>query len=199
MNKVEFIDQLKGALKQLPESEREKSILFYGEIIDDRLEEGEEEEAVVASLEDPLAIATTIIEEMPPVPKAIAKSKEGHSTLFWVLIIVGSPLWGSLAITAGALALSIYLLIFSLILVVWTVALACLVATPLALAICIFSFLQGSFWPGIWELGYGLVLGGFGVFFLYGAFIVSKKLIAVSKKYTKKVISLFKKEDAHAH
>ena len=47
MNKSEFLGELEKSLSELPEKDRSRSLDYYGEMIDDRTEEGlSEEEAV---------------------------------------------------------------------------------------------------------------------------------------------------------
>ena len=50
MNKQEFLDRLRKGLSGLPQAEREERLLFYSEMIDDRMEEGLTEEEAVAAL-----------------------------------------------------------------------------------------------------------------------------------------------------
>ncbi|SEG05405.1 Protein of unknown function [Eubacterium ruminantium] len=50
MNKQEFLEELYSKLHELSEEDKKKSIDYYSEIIDDRVEEGMSEEAAVDSL-----------------------------------------------------------------------------------------------------------------------------------------------------
>lgn len=50
MNKQEFLDGLRKGLSGLPQANIEERLTFYGEMLDDRIEEGlSEEEAVAAA------------------------------------------------------------------------------------------------------------------------------------------------------
>ena len=51
MNKQEFLDALRRALSGVPLEEIEERVGFYGEMIDDRIEEGLSEVAAVAVVE----------------------------------------------------------------------------------------------------------------------------------------------------
>lgn len=198
MNKAEFLEQLRKGLDKLPETEIEKSVMFYAEMIDDRIEEGQNEAEAVASLGDPATVAASIIEEMPAFPKAIAKSKTGSKALNWTLIIIGSPIWASLGLAALLVVFSVYLVIWSLIITIWALAIGFLLAFPLGIAIFLFQAFAGSFWFGVWELGAGLFLGGLGVFCLYGALKTSTLLIDASRRFGMKISSLFRKEQSYA-
>ena len=49
MNKKDFLDALNRRLATLSAQEREKSLLYFSEMIDDRIEEGMSEEEAVSS------------------------------------------------------------------------------------------------------------------------------------------------------
>ncbi len=51
MKKEEFLNELTGRLSELPPQEREKSLSYFSEMIDDRMEEGMKEEEAVGSME----------------------------------------------------------------------------------------------------------------------------------------------------
>ena len=63
LNKEEFLNDLKCKLNSLSEEEREKTLNYYNEIIDDRIENGISEEEAVAQMEDTKTIATKLIPE----------------------------------------------------------------------------------------------------------------------------------------
>lgn len=195
MDKNQFIGELKKSLAKLPESEIEKSIAFYLEIIDDRIEEGESEEQAIAAMGDPSVIARTIVEELPALPKVIIKSKTPSKVLNWILLILGSPIWFSLAFAGAAVLLSVYLTIWSLVVAVWIIAVSFLAGIPLGIFMYIWGLLNGQVWYGVWELGAGFVLSGIGVFCLNGAIKASGSLAEVSKRYIMKVRSWFKKKE----
>ena len=50
MNKREFLEQLKKELSGLPQSDIEDRLTFYGEVIDDRTEEGMTESEAVSGV-----------------------------------------------------------------------------------------------------------------------------------------------------
>ena len=65
MNKEEFLNRLREALKGLPAAETEKSALYYAEILDDRMEDGMSEVEAVASLGAPEEVAENLKLELP--------------------------------------------------------------------------------------------------------------------------------------
>ena len=65
MNKREFFAELRTKLSGAPQSDVEDRLIFYGEMIDDRIEEGMSEEEAVAAVGDIDAIVSDIISDIP--------------------------------------------------------------------------------------------------------------------------------------
>ena len=63
MSKKEFLESLGRLLKSLGKSEREKSLSYYNEIIDDYMEDGYTEQQAVEQIGNPGLIAQEILEE----------------------------------------------------------------------------------------------------------------------------------------
>lgn len=63
MNKREFLKALEKRLKNLPKKEIQKSLAFYSEIIDDRMEEGDSEAEAVKNLGTPDEVAREILSD----------------------------------------------------------------------------------------------------------------------------------------
>ncbi len=109
MTKEMFESCLRSCLadRRLPKAEIDRSIEFYLEMIDDRMEDGMEEEAAVGALESPELLAEQILSEQAW--HTVLRSKMKHvyekskaparKVLFWVL----SPLWISLLLAVGVL------------------------------------------------------------------------------------------------
>ncbi len=65
MTKEEFAAQLRHRLEHMPEAETDKSVEFYLELIDDRMEEGADEAEAVAALGSLDEITANIVAELP--------------------------------------------------------------------------------------------------------------------------------------
>ena len=63
MRKQEFLDELAHNLSLLPPEERLRWLRFYEEIIDDGLEDGLDEDEIIASFGNPLIVASRIWDE----------------------------------------------------------------------------------------------------------------------------------------
>ena len=109
MNKEQFLLDLASALAGLPEEDIEKSLEYYSEMIDDRIEEGLSDEEAVADLGSIEEIRAQIIKDTP-LPKLIkekVKPKRSLSGLEITLIIIGSPIWFSLLVAAAAVRMAV--------------------------------------------------------------------------------------------
>lgn len=161
-HKVIFLAELKKGLDGFAEEDIHKFIDYYAEMIDDRMEDGKSEQEAVAELGDVNEIIEQIQMEMP-LPKLVrAKMQPKHrlSAGEIVLIVLGFPIWGSLAISAVAV-------VFSLFVFLWAVLIS-LYAVPVSLAAsalgCLFSVVvfavQGFFAQALFVLGAVLFLIG---------------------------------------
>ena len=83
MKKEQYLALVRRYLSALPPEDIERSLAFYQECIEDRMEDGMTEEEAVASLESPEAAARAILMDMP-IPKLVkarARSAGSRSSL----------------------------------------------------------------------------------------------------------------------
>lgn len=121
MRKQEFLRALKKKLYCLPKQELNERLNFYGEMIDDLVEEGLTEEQATSRIGGVDEIALQVKEE-----SACGKSEKTRKRLSpWelVVIIIGSPVWLPLLLAGFTVVLALYIVIWSLIAVVWAVEL----------------------------------------------------------------------------
>ena len=193
MNKTEFLTALRHALGKLPSYEVEQSIAFYAEMIDDRIEDGMDEQDAVAALGPIDAIAAQIIAETPPVPKAIAKANTGNRTLNIVLLAVLSPIWVTLVLAFAATVLMVYLSIWMVVVSLWAVVVMLLLCGPIGLFGLAWCMAIGYPLSGVWMLGCGLAGAGLGLFSWFGVVAASKGLVNLTHSFARGVKSLFVK------
>lgn len=111
MNKREFLSALGKALPHRGKGLR--SVLnFYGEMIDDLVEEGLGEAEAVERIGSVEGVCARILAESTPA----AADGKGRSKAELVLLILGAPLWIVLLLAGLALALAFYATLWSLIL-----------------------------------------------------------------------------------
>lgn len=128
MRKQEFLDKLKASLWAMPEADKQRSMDYYAEMIDDRMEDGLSEEEAVAAIGDLDEIVKQILTESPRPPATVKKEqkqqKRGLEPWMIVLLVLGSPLWISLVTAAVSVVFSVYVSLWSVVLVLYTVAVA---------------------------------------------------------------------------
>lgn len=167
MNKAEFLAELRRSLSGMQERDIERSLDYYAEMIDDRVEDGVTEEDAVAGLGDINDCVMQIMSETPSphdakTAKAKAKAKPKRKLRTWeiVLLAVGSPVWVPLTLAAAVVALACVITAFALVLSVFAV-LYCLVISFAAVVVAgIIEFLTSV---AIGEMSRGLFILGMGV------------------------------------
>ena len=145
MTKNEYISSLGARLSGLPKDEIRERLAFYGEMIDDRIEEGLAEEEAVADVGDVEDIAAQIIAETPLAKIVKDKIKPKRRLQAWeiVLIALGSPVWLSLAVAALAVVFAVLASVWAVVAVIWSVlaAVAASGAACVALGVCLMLLL----------------------------------------------------------
>lgn len=193
MTKTEFLNQLKGRLKGLPREDIEKSIEYYSEMIDDRVEDGLSEEEAISELGSLDEIVSQILKETPLTRIVKEKVRPKHRLRFWeiLLIILGAPVWVPLLFAAVTVFITIYV-------VIWTV-IAVFYAVDLVFAACsiccfIFSFLciSGAGLPvALLSFGASLILAGLAAVSFIGVTKVAYLMLILSKKILLGTKSMF--------
>ncbi len=169
MNKEQFLIELAAALAGLPEEDIEKSLEYYSEMIDDRIEEGLSEEEAVAEVGTIDEIRAQIIKDTP-LPKLIkekVKTKRSLSGLEITLIIVGSPIWFSLLVATAAVVFSVYVTLWSLIVVLFAVEISFAACAFAGIVVAIPAFIFMNAPAALFLLGCGLFLAGLSVLWAF--------------------------------
>ena len=161
MNKESYLAQIRQLLQSLPEEDRERSLAFYAESIDDRIEDGMSEEEAVASMERPEEAAKAILMDMP-IPKLVkARVKERRMGAAEILLLaLGFPLWFPLLLTVLILGLTLYLLVWALVLALGAVVLAMGLSAAALLVAGVYSIIKAAISLGVLNFGAALVLTG---------------------------------------
>ena len=185
MKRVEFLEALKARLWALPEADIQCSLDYYSEMIDDRMEDGLTEEEAVAAIGNLEEIVQQIMGETPRPPVVVEPVKKEKpakdNTKIWliILLILGSPVLISLAASAAATVLSVYVSL-------WTVVIV-LYAGFLALAVSSVGCIVGSFFMvggiagGIVAWGAALVCAGLAILLLLLANLAAKGMVKLTK------------------
>lgn len=185
MTRDEFLGRLGELLACLPAEQVEETKAFYAEAIADRMEDGMSEEEAVAAMGTPGEVAEATLDDLPAVPRAIARTRRRSTALLWVLAIVGSPVWAPLLVAFAAVALSVYVCIWVLAFCVWVIAVA-LGAVGAAAGVTV-----GHVPYVLAMLGCGLAFIGAALFVGAGAWAASKQIARLSALWARKVASPF--------
>ena len=184
MNKQEFLTRLRKGLNGLPQGDIEERLAFYGEMIDDQTEDGLSEEEAVSAIGSVDEIVAQTIADTPltKIAKERIKPKRRLSAGAIILLALGSPIWLSLGIAAFVIALSLCIMLLSLILLAWT-AFASLAACAIGGVLsCIICTIGGNGASGVAMLAAGIVCAGLSIFMFYGDKAATKGIIMLTKK-----------------
>ena len=194
MKKQEFLDELRNRLQGLPPDDLNDRISFYGEMIDDRMDEGKSEEEAVADIGTVDDIVNEIVKDTPLVKLVKEKIKPKRKLKAWeiVLLILGFPLWFPLVLTALILCLVAYLLIWILVIVCYVVELSLSVAATAAPVLMIVQAVNGG--PVVVYLGLWLMCLGGAILLFLGCIGATKLTLKLSKKIITSIKKAFVKK-----
>ncbi len=184
MKKQEFLAFLRQELAGLPKEDLERSLSYYSEMVDDRIEDGCGEEEAVAALGSLEEIRAQILSETPLKKLVGQRFKRKRPLAAWeiVLLIIGSPLWVPLVATALILLATGYGLIWVFVGVLFTVDFA-LAFSGIELLISLFvGLFTGNFIGAIFFLGGALVCAGGAILLFFAAIKVAKLVFRWTKK-----------------
>ena len=184
MNKNEFLATLRERLNGLPEEDIIKSMDFYGEMIDDRMEDGMSEAEAVSDLGNIEDIISQILSEvsLPKLVKEKVKPKRELKTLEIILLILGAPLWIPLVAAVILTVLTIYLSVWSVIISLYAVDLAVAICGLIFIGLAVALLVDGQFAPCGILFGAGLVFLGLSILLFFGFNLVTKGILWLSKK-----------------
>ena len=193
MNKQEFLKKLQQLLQGLPAADQQRSLDYYREMIDDRMEDGLSEEEAVAAVGTAEEVARSILAETPIPPQTPKRHLRWWEIL---LLVLGSPIWASLLIAVLAVIFSVWISLWS--------AVISLYATAVALAASAVGCIFGSFFMIV--DGAGILIAAFGAAFVCAGLsillfilsnLASKGMVKLTKLTLKGLTRCFKgKEEA---
>ncbi len=180
MTRDEFLNRLGELLACLPADQVKETQEFYAEAIADRMEDGMTEAEAVAAMGTPGEVAEATLDELPAVPRAIARTKRKSTALLWALAIVGSPVWIPLLLAFVAVAAAVYICIWVLALCVWIVAAAFGGAGLVGLLFAVDGIIIGHVPYVLASMGMGFASIGVALLTGAGAWTASKQIARLS-------------------
>jgi uncharacterized membrane protein len=191
MNKAEFLKELSFYLQKMNDTEKNKFIIYYDEMISDYVENGAAEEEAIRKIGTPLKIAEELLDDYDSVKLNLPST--GSRALNIILMTIGFPLWGSVLLAVVLMVLSIYVLIWCLPVVTgagcvgfFASAIVGIIGTPFVMA--------KNVSLGIMQMGTSLISIGITVLLGTATIDLSKKFINLTKKLNVKLLALFKKK-----
>ena len=179
MNKAEFLQALAARLNGLTAQERERALNFCAEGIDDRVEDGMEENDAVAALGDVETVARELLADRPL--RAVVRERVRHESNAGrvVLLICASPL----LVTFFAVGLSVYAALWAAMIAIYAAVASLLIAGAAgALGGVALMFLQGAA-PGLCICGAGLVSFALGLLLIAPMKAAGKGLWKLTKAF----------------
>lgn len=178
MNKTEFLAELEKNLNGLPKADIDERLSFYSEMIDDKLEEGQSEEEIIAGFGPVEDIAAQIIGDTPIVKIVKEKAKPKRALRTWevVLIVLGFPVWGSILVALVCVAIAVVAVFFSVLASLWAVCASVLSGSLAGLGGAVISLINGEPASFFALLGAALVCAGLGIIIVVLCILASKGL-----------------------
>lgn len=181
MNKQQFLDTIRDKIGALPPQDRERSLDFYSEIIDDRMEDGLTEEQALEAIGSVEEVAAQILQEAQ-VPKA-APVIIPRKLRIWeiVLLVLGAPLWIPLVLSVAIVLLSVYAVLWSCVLTLYCADLCLALGAVAGIAGGIFYLITGGTGPALLFIGVALVLAGLAIVAFFLCNLAAKGVFLLSK------------------
>lgn len=196
MNKQEYLESIRSRISAMPADDVNRFMDYYSEMIDDRVEDGLSEEEAVADMGSPDAAVEQILEDMPLTKLVKEKIKPKHELKAWevVLIVLGSPVWIPLLITAAVLLLTLWIVAFALLISFYAVVLSFVVAGIGGLICTILLFVANSPYTAVLMLGAALIGIGIAILFVVSVKPVTVGIFKVCKASVNGIKRMFVKE-----
>lgn len=193
MNKEQFLSAIREGISGLPQSDIERSVDYYGEMIDDHIEDGLTEEQAVEAMGGVDEVVSQILMDTPISRLMKAKVAPKRSLKVWeiVLLILGSPIWASLLLAAAAIFFSVYIVLWSVVLVLYAVDLSFAAAALCGIAGGIVTLFTGNFPQSALFIGAGLVCAGIAVLLFFAFNKATVGFVRISRRFARYVKSLF--------
>ena len=196
MNKQEYLESIRSRISAMPADDVNRFMDYYSEMIDDRVEDGLSEEEAVADMGSPDAAVEQILEDIPLTKLVKEKIKPKHELKAWevVLIVLGSPVWIPLLITAAVLLLTLWIVAFALLISFYAVVLSFAVAGIGGLICTISLFIANSPYTAVLMLGAALIGIGIAILFVVSVKPVTVGIFKVCKASVNGIKRMFVKE-----
>lgn len=189
MNKQEFLSEIRSRLAGLSQEDINKSVDYYSEMIDDRMEDGLSEEDAVQELGSAEDIAAAVLMDIP-FPKLVRErvnTGRMPGILEIVLIVLGFPIWGSLLVAAVCVIFSLYMVFFGMLIAVYAVGLSLVICAVGGILGMIVMICTGRVPAALFLLGAGLISAGMAVLIIPMLNQIVKAIVSMGKNILVKI------------
>ena len=155
------------------------------------------EEEAVSQMGSVDHIVTQILDDVPLMTLAKEKIKSQRKFKAWemILLVLGSPIWLSLAIAALAVVLSLYVVLWSVVVSLWAVFGALVGCGFGGVVGGIILLCQGSLFSGMALIGTGVFASGLAIFMFFGCKLATKGTVLLTKKIVLSIKKCFVKKE----
>ena len=184
MNKAQFLDELRRRLSGLPQNDLDERMLFYSEMIDDRVEDGLTEEEAVAGIGSVDEIVEQIMAETPLSKLVKEKVRKRRGLKAWeiLLLVLGSPVWLPLLIAGFAICFSLYIVLWAVLISVWAVDLALAASVIVGLFTAAGCMIKGNHAGAAFMCGAAALCACLAILLFFGCVGLTKGLLRFTKK-----------------
>lgn len=184
MNKTEFLEKLKEGLAGLPQADIDERVSFYGEMIDDKVEDGMTEQEAINEIGTVESVVSGILADIPLGTLVKEKIKPKRKLYAWeiVLIVLGAPVWVPLLIAAAAIVFSLYISVWSIIVSLWAAAFAVGVVGVALIVPATIHIVRQNVLSAVAVIGMALCAVGLSIFMFFGCKAATKGVIMLTKK-----------------
>lgn len=198
MNKLQFTLALQEKLQGLPKEDIHRSLEYYNEMIDDRMEDGLSEEEAVAAIGSVEEIAQQILEDMPMSKQVMVRLRTKRKLAGWeiALLIILAPVWLSLLVGLASGVFSTYMGVWAVIITLYAVGWALGIGGVGCVAGALVLLFTGQFIQALTLFSCAFIFAGVGIFILIGGKYTVQGTIWVTKKLIAWVRYLFTGKEA---
>jgi len=193
MNKHQFLNGLLIELSNLPENEKQKSLEYYSEMIDDRIEDGMSEEEAVSAVGSPEEAAKAVLLNQSLHTLIKTKVKKSHKLRGWeiAMLIIGSPLWIPILLSVGIIIFSVFIVMWSVIISFYAVSVSLGICFPVLIVAAAIMLLRGELPAAMITFGASFISGGLSVLSFVGINRLAKLLVKLNWIILKGIKFLF--------
>ena len=209
MDKQSFLASLRSAVSTLPPDEIERTVAYYEELIEDRMEDGMSEEEAVGSMEPIVTLASKAFESYrtPPALRDNGagggqagggqsapppQKRRGH-VLLVILAVLGSPVWIPVMLALGAAALVVIAVMFVAIIVIIAAVLSLIFGSVAVFILWLLGLVEHTI-PVLFVIGGLLASIGLGLLLLFPAIALVKLIWRGIKAFCRWLGSLFRRK-----